>query len=53
MVSIKIFVFNPFQVNTYLIFDETFELIIIDPGCQTTDEAKIITSFIDNNNLSL
>jgi glyoxylase-like metal-dependent hydrolase (beta-lactamase superfamily II) len=28
--KIKIFVCNPFQVNTYLLYDETGEAIFID-----------------------
>lgn len=30
---IKSFVFNPFYENTYLVWDETKEALIIDPGC--------------------
>ena len=36
--KIKSFTFNPFQENTYVIYDETKECIIIDPGCYTNDE---------------
>jgi hydroxyacylglutathione hydrolase len=31
MIRIKVFVFNPFQENTYVLHDETNECIIIDP----------------------
>lgn len=41
------FVFNPFQENTYLIHDDTNECIIIDPGCYTKEEKKILDDFID------
>lgn len=40
------FVFNPFQENTYLIYDETKECIIIDPGCYTAEEKKTLDDFI-------
>jgi len=46
MINIKKFAFNPFQVNTYVIFDETKECAIIDPGCYDEPEKEIINSFI-------
>ena len=33
MITIKTFVFNEFQVNTYVLSDESKQCIIIDPGC--------------------
>ena len=32
MITIESFVFNPFQENTFLLYDETKECIIIDAG---------------------
>ena len=51
MATIKTFVFNPFQENTYLILDETKECIIVDAGCHTPDEQNELTAFINQNNL--
>ncbi|MGE5356477.1 MAG: MBL fold metallo-hydrolase [Deltaproteobacteria bacterium] len=51
--KIKTFVFNPFQENTYIIYDETGECCIIDPGCNSTNEEKKLTNFIEVNNLTL
>ena len=39
---IKAFPFNPFQENTYIIHDETKACIIIDPGCYTHQEKRMI-----------
>lgn len=50
--KIKEFVFNPFQVNTYLIYDNTGECIIVDPACYTSREETSITDYISGNNLS-
>ena len=47
MITIKRFVFNPFQENTYLLFDETKECIIIDPGCIDTYERDILKKEIE------
>ncbi len=51
MIQVKCFTFNPFQENTYIIFDESKECIVIDPGCYNENENKIIESFIENQNL--
>ncbi|MFZ4724261.1 MAG: MBL fold metallo-hydrolase [Paludibacter sp.] len=49
--TIKTFTFNPFQENTYLLFDETNEAVIIDAGCLFDVEKQKIKSFINDNNL--
>lgn len=51
MISIKSLVFGPFQENTYLLFDETKECVIIDPGCYDTRECTILAGFIKDNDL--
>ena len=43
--------FNPFQENTYLIYDETREAVIIDPGCSNRMENEELLGFIRDNNL--
>ena len=50
--KIKAFIFNPFQENTYVIYDETKECVIIDPGCYTSNEKDILKKFIINNKLN-
>ena len=44
--KIKSFIFNPFQENTYVIYDQTKECLIIDPGCYTKEEENILNEFI-------
>jgi glyoxylase-like metal-dependent hydrolase (beta-lactamase superfamily II) len=51
MLSIKKFTFNPFQENTYILYDETKECVIIDPGCYDANEKKMLSSFIEENAL--
>ncbi len=54
--SIKIqkFVFSPFQVNTYLVYDtETKEGIVIDPGCSNFAEETQIANEIESLNVNL
>tara|TARA_B100000287_G_scaffold355212_1_gene345768 strand:- start:2664 stop:3308 length:645 start_codon:yes stop_codon:yes gene_type:complete len=45
--KIKAFTFNQFQENTYIVYDETKECIIIDPGCYTKEEEEEINNFIN------
>lgn len=46
MIEIEKFVFNPFQENTYLLYDESKECIIIDPGCMEKYECTEMSIFI-------
>ena len=49
--KIKSFTFNQFQENTYVVYDNTKECIIIDPGCYTQEEKTILQQFIINEKL--
>ncbi|MFN2396180.1 MAG: MBL fold metallo-hydrolase [Bacteroidales bacterium] len=51
MLKIKIFPFNPFQVNTYVIYDETARCVIIDAACYGSHEENQLKAFIDENEL--
>lgn len=51
MLQVKKFTFNPFMENTYLLFDETSECVIIDPGCVEKDEESELVEFIESNKL--
>lgn len=51
MISIQSFTFGPFQENTYVLFDESKDCIIIDPGCYDHYEQNELAAFIDNNGL--
>lgn len=50
--KIKQFTFNPFQENSYILWDETRECIIIDPGCYEDSEKEILEKFIVDNDLN-
>ena len=47
MISIKTIVFNPFAENTYLLYDETKECVIVDPGCYTSEEQDHLKKVIE------
>jgi glyoxylase-like metal-dependent hydrolase (beta-lactamase superfamily II) len=47
------FVFNPFAENTYVLYDETKDCVIIDPGCYEKEEQNMLVKFIEENRLSV
>ncbi|MGL4852862.1 MAG: MBL fold metallo-hydrolase [Phocaeicola sp.] len=49
--KIKKFEFNMFPVNCYLLWDETKEAVIIDPGCFYEEEKMTLKKFIEENGL--
>jgi len=51
MIQVKKFTFNPIQENTYVLYDETNECIIIDAGCYFDYEQKELSDFIEENHL--
>ncbi len=53
MLYLKSFCFNPFQQNTYLIYDEEKTAYVIDPGNSNPSENNILKNFISENNLNL
>jgi len=51
MIQIQSLTFNPFAENTFVLFDETKECIIIDPGCYEAHEEETLAAFVANNDL--
>ncbi len=53
MITIKQFAFNPFQENTYVLFDQTKECIVVDAGCYDEKEHQQLVNYIESNHLKL
>lgn len=54
MINIQAFTFNPsFFENTYLLYDDTQECIVVDPGCFFKEELNEISDFISRKNLKV
>ncbi len=53
MLKVHAFVFNPFQENTYVLYDETNACVIVDPGCFDPPEKEELTAFIDQQKLKV
>lgn len=45
-IAIKAFCFNPFQENTYVLYNENKDSWIIDPGCFNVEEEAQLKNFI-------
>lgn len=50
---IELLIFNPFKENTYIVWDETLEAVVIDPGCSDRFEQDELKDFITKNNLTV
>jgi hydroxyacylglutathione hydrolase len=48
---LRSFVNNPYQENTIILFDETRECVIIDPGMYSAAEQNVVVNFIRDNQL--
>lgn len=52
MIHIKSFTCNPYQENTYLLYDDKGNCAVIDPGMYGSEEEQMVSSFIAENNLT-
>jgi len=53
MIQIQPFTFNPFEENTYLVYDETGEGVVIDPGCYEQSEKNTLAQFIESKKIKI
>ena len=51
MLKLKTFEFSPIQENTYILYNEFNDCIIIDPGCYFEEERQALSTFIGQNGL--
>jgi hydroxyacylglutathione hydrolase len=49
--KVKSFTFNQFQENTFVVYDNTKECLIIDPGCYSENERTELRTFIMSEGL--
>ncbi len=53
MISVQKFCFNAFGENMYLLYDETKECVVIDPGCYEKHEKDELSDFIATKSLKV
>lgn len=51
MSTVETFTFNPFSENTYVVYDDSRDCIIFDPGCYLAAEKAALKTFIEANRL--
>ena len=51
--NIQIFTFNPFQENTYVLYDDSHEAAIVDAGCLFPHEQAELQRFVTDQNLQV
>lgn len=52
MLNIKVFVFNGLGVNTFVLYNEKGQSVIVDAGNSNKEEDELIFKFIDDNHLT-
>lgn len=53
MLYVETFTFNPFQEHTYIVYNESGNCFIVDPGCSDVRENDTLRSFIAQNKLKV
>lgn len=51
MADVACFAVNPFSMNACIVYDDSKEAILIDPGCLTPHDEEKLVSFIDKKGL--
>ena len=51
MTQVEVFAFNPFEENTYVVFDDSGACAIFDPGCYEAHERRALQAFIESKGL--
>jgi hydroxyacylglutathione hydrolase len=51
MIKIKSFEFSPIQENTYILYNEFNECLVVDPGCYFDYEKEELANFIEKQGL--
>ena len=53
MIHIDTLTFNPLQENTYVVYDDNGDCMIVDPGCYETYEQQELKDHISKKNLNV
>lgn len=53
LIKYQCFTCNPFQENTYVIYDHKLNAVIIDPGCCNSSEEQALSQFIAHEKLQV
>ncbi len=51
MLRVKVFLFSPIAENTYVVYNDDNQCVIIDPGCYDDREREVLAGFIESHGL--
>jgi hydroxyacylglutathione hydrolase len=51
MLTVKSFIFNPVQENTYVLFNQKDACCVIDPGCYFAEERTALREYVEQQGL--
>jgi glyoxylase-like metal-dependent hydrolase (beta-lactamase superfamily II) len=51
MLHVKVFLFSPIQENTYIVYNDENQCMVIDPGCYHENEREMLARYIESNQL--
>ncbi|MCB0576217.1 MAG: MBL fold metallo-hydrolase [Saprospiraceae bacterium] len=51
MTQVEVFELNPFAENTLVVYDDTGECAIFDPGCYSVEEQELLSRFVSEKGL--
>ncbi len=51
MLKVKKFIFNPFQLNAYVVYNSEGDALLFDPAVSSSDEMQQLQDFISENHL--
>jgi glyoxylase-like metal-dependent hydrolase (beta-lactamase superfamily II) len=53
MIKVETLIYNPFQVNTYLVWDDTLECVVVDPAFYSAEESDSFNRIVSGEGLVL
>ncbi len=53
MIEIEVFTFNNFFENTYILYDQSGQGIVVDPGCYQYSEKQAVLNFLQQKEIEL
>lgn len=51
MLHVKVFLFSPIRENTYIVYNDENQCMIIDPGCYSDTEREALAAYVESRKL--
>lgn len=53
MIKVEVFTFSPIRENTYVLYNDKNECMIVDPGCYFQEEKQVLKQWIEDRGLQV